>query len=220
MLKLMQVVLAAVLGAATLASCDDRNSQASTTPTATEAAGRPGANLVVDAPHTSVYRDSVGAASYVRNTGLHGVRDIELSIKFFAGDQLVLTTPDTLAFCPGEATCPWATSFGITEAAQRTIDSAHVDITSTGPPYDDGIMRTLDLRRTAGAVSFDLPPRPGVVILYVVENDAPNFGFFMTHQFAEQATIRHTEDLLPIGPGTRGVFYEGHIPADRRAGGD
>jgi hypothetical protein len=218
MSKLIAVVFTSLL-AAILASCDSESSPNSSPPMPSASATSQ-VELTVDRAGTAIHLDTVGAAALVSNAGRHGARDIELSIEFFAGEKLVLTLSDVLAFCPAGATCPWATSFGVTDDDQRAIDSAEVAITAVGPTFDTGVVRPLDLRIGAGSMAFDLPPRPGVAILYVVRDDAPYFGLFTSHQIAEKRTLRLTDRDLPIGPQTRGVFYEGHIPNSMLAGGD
>jgi hypothetical protein len=212
--------LATLLCAATFMSCNEGTRPRTSTPTSSAAPAASHDGLSVDPAGTTVYRDSVGVAAVVRNSGPHGIRDIKLSIDYFAGDRLVLTQTDVLAFCPASATCPWGTVFGATEDDHRSIESAQVRIASVGPKFDDGVVRRLNLRVDATSVSFDLPAQPGVAILYVLDADSrPRFGLFASHQSADETTIRLTDSTLPIGPQTRGVFYAGHIPESMLAGG-
>ena len=167
-----------------------------------------------------VHRDRFGVGAMIHTTGQNGVRDIELSIRFRAGDKLVLSTTDSLAFCPADSVCPWGTSFGITDDEQRSITSADVAVSGVGSTFYTGVVRPLDLELTDGAMSFELPARTGVAILYAVQDGAPYFGMFTTHQSGEKMTMRLTDEFLPVGPDTRAVFYEGHIPESMLAGRD
>lgn len=220
MTKTLRTALAAIVTTVVLASCQNGTSpMAMPTPT-NSATATPGSGLAVGTVGTAVYRDRVGVASLITNNAARGIRDIELTVEFFAGETPVLTVIDVLAFCPSGASCPWATAAGVTEEGHRSIDSAKVRITRTGPIFDAGVIRPIDLRISRGSMSFDLPARPGVAILYVVEDDMPYFGMFTSHQSADATTLRFTESDLPIGPVTRGVFYEGHVPESMIAGGD
>jgi hypothetical protein len=166
-----------------------------------------------------VHRDRVGVAAFIRNVGTQGIRDIELEIDLLTKGNPVLTLSDVLAFCPAAATCPWGTAFGITEDRQRSIETARVTITGVGPAFNEGKMHDVALTIAGGTLTFEQPPPRGVTILYVVRDEAPVFGMFRTHEMDGPETVRLTADLLPIGPGTRAVFYEGHVPEAMNAFG-
>jgi hypothetical protein len=214
LMKRLVRALIALCTAVTVTACSDRASESAPTRS-------PVGQITVGRPGVAVHHERFGVGAIVHNGGPVGVRDVELSIRFIAGDEVVLTDTDVLAFCPRDTMCPWGTSYTISEDQERSIDSAEVRVARVGPTFDDGVIRQIDLRITDGSVSFELPPRQGVTVLYAARDDgAPYFGVFITHPDARTETLRLRDSLLPVGPQTRGVFYEGHVPDTMKGGGD
>jgi hypothetical protein len=176
--------------------------------------------VTVERQAVTVHGDRIGVGAEVSVAEVRSVRDIELGITFFNGQDQVRTESDTLPFCRRGSVCSWATSFVVNDAGERGVDRVEIRVLGDGGSSTDGAMRVVRAVKEDGSLTAFTPDKQGVLYLIALREDIPAFGIAFAQQRDKGATIRVTDDEFPVGNDVLAVFYEGHVPNGGAPGAD
>jgi hypothetical protein len=168
----------------------------------------------VTAEGFAVHGDTIGAGATIEAPD---ASDIELRIRFFAGDRVVRTERDLIPSCDGA--CVWGTSFIIEHDTERDVDRVDVSIDGLGDE-PDGAVRRLRTTTRGGRVETRLIGRPGIGTVIALRDGRPIFGVPFETQEGERQTLRIPAGDFPDNDGFMTLFYAGETRGSGAAGAD